>query len=153
MNTRIFSKLLMAAFILFSFGSCQKDVYEIYDVNEIEVLPINAQKTKAKRDAQYISILYTNYFQEPIGPSKLLQALDAIRSVGDKQIAYDMIVSKYLTNAPIIPSKAEMDADPEELLREALAEMSASKAAGKVAKLTGLDRQTLYARAVEMKSS
>jgi hypothetical protein len=117
MNTRIFSKLLMAALILFSFGSCQKDVYEIYDVNEIEVLPINAQKTKAKRDAQYISILYTNYFQEAIGPSKLLQALDAIRSVGDKQIASDMIVSKYLTNAPIIPSKAEMDADPEAFIR------------------------------------
>lgn len=42
-------------------------------------------------------------------------------------------------------------ADPDALLREALEGMSASKAAGKVAKLTGLDRQSLYARAVELK--
>ena len=42
--------------------------------------------------------------------------------------------------------------DPDVLLREALAEMSASKAAGMVAKATGLDRQTLYARAVELKA-
>ena len=44
-----------------------------------------------------------------------------------------------------------MTGDPDALLREALADMSASKAAGKVAKATGLDRQALYARAVELK--
>jgi 16S rRNA (cytidine1402-2'-O)-methyltransferase len=41
--------------------------------------------------------------------------------------------------------------DPDDLLRRALAEMSPSKAAGQVAKATGLDRQTLYARAMELK--
>ncbi|MFL0356623.1 16S rRNA (cytidine(1402)-2'-O)-methyltransferase [Erythrobacter sp. GH1-10] len=50
------------------------------------------------------------------------------------------------------PSDAPPTGDPEALLREALSEMSASKAAGKVAKATGMDRQTLYARAVELKS-
>ena len=49
------------------------------------------------------------------------------------------------------PVETKSDTDPDELLREALDEMSASKAAGKVAKATGLDRQTLYARAVELK--
>lgn len=49
------------------------------------------------------------------------------------------------------PVKAASTADPDELLREALQEASASKAAGKVAKITGLDRQTLYSRAVELK--
>lgn len=42
--------------------------------------------------------------------------------------------------------------DPDALLREALQDMSVSKAAGMVAKATGLDRQTLYTRAVELKS-
>ena len=49
------------------------------------------------------------------------------------------------------PVEENFQADPDELLADALEEMSASKAAGKVAKATGLDRQTLYARAVELK--
>ncbi len=50
------------------------------------------------------------------------------------------------------PVAAATTADPDALLKEALAEVSVSKAAGRVAKLTGLDRQMLYARAVELKS-
>jgi len=50
------------------------------------------------------------------------------------------------------PVEEACTADPDELLKEALLDASASKAAGKVAKITGLDRQTLYARAVELKS-
>lgn len=42
--------------------------------------------------------------------------------------------------------------DPDAMLRAALAEASPAKAAGMVAKATGMDRQTLYARAVELKS-
>lgn len=49
------------------------------------------------------------------------------------------------------PAKAQISVDPDALLIEALEDMSASKAAGMVAKATGLDRQTLYARAVELK--
>ena len=51
------------------------------------------------------------------------------------------------------PVAAPVDADPDALLQEALKEMSASKAAGMVAKKTGADRQSLYARAVELKSA
>ena len=39
--------------------------------------------------------------------------------------------------------------DPDALLREALATLKPSQAAGQVAKATGLDRKTLYARALE----
>ncbi len=50
------------------------------------------------------------------------------------------------------PVESASKADPDALLREALSEMSASKAAKEVAKATGLDRQTLYARAVELRA-
>ncbi len=113
MNMQIFTRLWIAAFVVLSLTACQKDVYEVYEINTVDVLPVNAQKNKAKTDAQYISILYTNFFQLPIGPNKLLDALDAIRSIGDKQIAYDIIVSKYLNQSPQLPSKEEMFDDPE----------------------------------------
>ena len=50
------------------------------------------------------------------------------------------------------PVETASEIDPDALLREALGEMSASKAAGKVAKATGVDRQALFARAVELKA-
>ncbi|MEM7778904.1 MAG: 16S rRNA (cytidine(1402)-2'-O)-methyltransferase [Pseudomonadota bacterium] len=53
-----------------------------------------------------------------------------------------------LVGPPVETASSE---DPDVLLRDALDEMSASKAAGKVAKATGLDRQSLYARAIELR--
>ncbi|MBV7259982.1 16S rRNA (cytidine(1402)-2'-O)-methyltransferase [Erythrobacter crassostreae] len=50
------------------------------------------------------------------------------------------------------PDVSISTADPDALLREALQEVSPSKAAAKVSKATGIDRQTLYTRAVELKS-
>lgn len=44
------------------------------------------------------------------------------------------------------------DADPEELLREALETLKPSQAAAQVAKATGMDRKALYARAMELKN-
>lgn len=49
------------------------------------------------------------------------------------------------------PGEAPLEVDPDALLREALKDLPVSKAAGKVAKATGIDRQTLYARAMELK--
>ena len=118
MNMQISTKLFLLTFLLVTIISCEKDIYEVYEINSLEVLPVNAQKDKAKSDAQYISILYTNYFQVPIGPNKLLDALNAIRSIGDKQIAFDIISSKYLNQSPEIPTKMEMDADPEAFIRD-----------------------------------
>ena len=50
------------------------------------------------------------------------------------------------------PGAKAASVDVDALLGEALQDMSVSKAAGMVAKATGLDRQTLYTRAVELKS-
>lgn len=50
------------------------------------------------------------------------------------------------------PVAQAISEDPDDLLRAALADASPSKAAAQVAKATGLDRPSLYARAVELKS-
>jgi 16S rRNA (cytidine1402-2'-O)-methyltransferase len=49
------------------------------------------------------------------------------------------------------PPEEDFEGNPDALLREAMASMKASQAAAQVAKLTGLDRKELYARAMEMK--
>ncbi len=50
------------------------------------------------------------------------------------------------------PAEQALSDNPDQLLNEALETLSPSKAAAQVAKATGLDRQTLYARAVELKN-
>lgn len=50
------------------------------------------------------------------------------------------------------PAQSHDEIDPDDLLREALADLKASQAAAQVAKATGLDRKALYARALELKS-
>lgn len=118
MNMPIFIKLWIGILVILCFSGCETDLYEVYEINPVEVLPVNADKDKAKTDAQYISILYTNFFQVPIGTNNMLGALGAILSIGDKQIAYDIIVSKYLNSSPNVPTKEEMNADPETFVRD-----------------------------------
>lgn len=48
------------------------------------------------------------------------------------------------------PNDEQPHGDPDDLLREALATLKPSQAAGHVAKATGLDRKALYARALEI---
>lgn len=55
-----------------------------------------------------------------------------------------------LVGPPVETSSGEVDADA--LLREALRTEKASQAAAQVAKATGLDRKTLYARAMELRA-
>ncbi len=54
-----------------------------------------------------------------------------------------------LVSPPVDKAAGKLDADA--LLLDALAEFKPSKAAGQVAKATGLDRRVLYARALELR--
>ncbi|NOT36696.1 MAG: hypothetical protein HOP11_04910 [Saprospiraceae bacterium] len=97
--------------------SCQKDYY-VYQIDDQTVLPVNSQKIKPKSVSQYISILYTNFFQRAISPNSMLGAQKAIESIGDKQVAFDILLSKYMNDPKvIIPSKEEMLKDPEAFIR------------------------------------
>jgi len=117
MNMPTFNKIwLFSALLLFI--SCQKE-HTVYEIKDVTVLPVNSQKNKAKTSGQYISILYTNFFQEPIGPNKMLEAQNAILSIGDKKIAYEMLVSKYMNDPRVmLPSMDDMRDDTEVFVRE-----------------------------------
>ena len=134
-------------------------------------------KDKARRDVleEVAGIDATLVFYET-GP-RLAKSLAAIAEVlGERQVSVAreltklheecrsgsaaVLVEHYAAHPPkgeIVlmvgpPRDAPADAtDADALLREALAEMKPSQAAGKVAKATGLDRKRLYARAMELR--
>jgi hypothetical protein len=106
----------IATLALFLAG-CQKDYY-VYEINDQTILPVNSQKIKPKSITQYISILYTNFFQKAISPNSMLQAQKAIESVGDKQVAFDILLSKYMNDPKVIlPTVESMRQDPEGFIR------------------------------------
>lgn len=119
MNMQIFYRGLGIVILscLLAIG-CKEEVY-VYEVNDVEISPINSTKNKPKTESQYISVLYTNLFQEAIGPNRMLEALAAIQSIGDKRIAFDILVSKYMADGRVVlPTEQEMRADPESFVRD-----------------------------------
>lgn len=103
--------------IMLTFSNCQKDFY-VYEIEDQTILPVNSQKIKPKSVPQYISILYTNFFQKAISPNSMLQAQQAIESIGDKQVAFDILLSKYMNDSRVIlPSLESMQKDPEAFIR------------------------------------
>ena len=120
MSMPIFNKingLLVLISCLLILTACQRDT-PLYGIEDLTIDPVNSEKNKPKTHTQYISILYTNLFQEAIGPNRMLEALAAIESIGDKQIAYDILVSKYMNDdSVILPSEDMMRSDPEGFIR------------------------------------
>ena len=138
-------------------------------------LPSKAS-ARAATIAEVASIRATLVFYES-GP-RLSAALSALaEGLGDRDAAVTREISKHYEEAvtgtlstlaaryadagpkgeivvvvapPGDPAPAS-DEDAEAALTEALTRLPASKAAGEVAKRLGLDRRTLYARALEMK--
>lgn len=104
MGFRIF--LLVLVFGLF-ISSCDKE--PIYEVNEVELLPSNASKTKLKTDQQYVSILYANLFQTALSSGNLFEVSQCIQSVGDKVLVREVIISNYMNRPTVqLPTDAEM---------------------------------------------
>ena len=100
--------LLLAVLAL---TSCKEKNY-YYELNEVNVNPNNANKDKLKTNEQFVAILYTNLFQQAASPNEIAEMAALIRSIGDKQLAYETIVARMMAdNAIDFPSDSEMRAD------------------------------------------
>lgn len=133
-------------------------------------------KTKARRDvlAEVGAVPATLVFYETA--PRLADALAAIDEVLPRRevaVARELtkkfeecrsgtpteLIAHYAAHPPkgeivlvVAPPAAQVsDADPDDLLRAALQTSKASQAAAEVARVTGLDRKALYARALELK--
>lgn len=122
MNMLTSDKIAILVLMIFSlqiFSSCTVEDNYLYEIKEQTILPVNSEKDKDKSNVQYISILYTNLFRKAMSPNDMLDALRAIESIGDKQIAFDILVSKYMNSDEVVlPTEEEMREDPEKFIRD-----------------------------------
>ncbi len=99
------AKILIFLFLgLVVATGCKKkeEFNEIYELDEFNALPPSSGKLKVKTDEQYVSILYSNLFQEAISVSQLNEITKAMFSVGDKQLAREMVVNTFMKDPKVV---------------------------------------------------
>jgi hypothetical protein len=96
------------------FSSCTKERIIGYEVDNASVVEDKSRKTKKKNDAEFISILYTNLYQSAISPNQLYKTQNVLYSIGDQDVANEMLLSNYFNTSGItIPTNAVMRSDIE----------------------------------------
>lgn len=95
-------------------ASCTKERIIGYGVDNASVVEDKSQKTKKKNDTEFISILYTNLYQSAISPNQLYKTQNVLYSIGDQDVANEMLLSNYFNTMGItIPKDAVMRSDIE----------------------------------------
>jgi len=110
--------LFIIFFFLFRVSSCKKEDV-VYDINQLQSSSYNANKNKLKSIGQYISIVYANLFQKALSSNELVEITRCIESIGDKQVAHEIVLSNFMNRGDvIIPSDSMMRADLDLFLEE-----------------------------------
>ncbi len=92
---------------------CKKDKLEdkIFEINEVTLYPSASAKLKEKTESQWIAVVYTNLFQQALSAGDIYRAGQCITSIGDKELAREVIISNFMNSSsplPSIPSDSEM---------------------------------------------
>ena len=108
LQLRYLTPISLVIGLLLMFSSCEERTY-VYDVNDVFVDANDANKDKEKTVEQFIAILYANLFQKALSPNELVDATEIVASIGDKQIAYETIIAKFMNDSEaVVPSNSEM---------------------------------------------
>lgn len=100
-----------------NFVGCTKERIIGYDVSSASVVEDKSKKTKKKNDAEFVSILYTNLYQSAISPNQLYKTQNVIYSIGDQDVANEMLLSNYFNTSGItIPKNEEMRKDIDQFI-------------------------------------
>lgn len=93
-------------------SSCKKDPDVLFELTPVTLYGSAAEKDKLKSTEQFVSILYTNIFQQALSSNQVFELTRCLESIGDKELAREVVISNFF-NAPgvIIPTVAEMQAD------------------------------------------
>ena len=105
-------------FLIIMLFSCKEKSY-VHEINEINVAQNNADKNKEKTPEIFINIAYANLYQEPLSANRLVDATEAVLSIGDKQVAYETLIAKMMVDTDVIlPTNAEMRNDLETFVED-----------------------------------
>lgn len=95
-----------------AFSSCKKEPEASFVLNDVELYPNAAGKTKIKSNQQYVAILHANLFQTALSANDIFEIDQCIESIGDKELAREVIISNFMNDpAVVLPTVEEMNTD------------------------------------------
>jgi hypothetical protein len=101
-------------------AACTEKENLSYGLQDQVVYEDKTQKTKRKSESEYISILYTNLYQQPISPNQLYKTQQVVQSIGDRTLAWEMLLSNYFNKPGIqMPDEAFMRAETDSFINMA----------------------------------
>lgn len=113
------SKILFFGILVILLGAGCKEEQYTYGVEDVLVQPVDLSGKKSKTPEQFLNILYANLYQKAMSANQLVKATDVITSIGDKQVAYETVISKFMNDPNIIlPTEESMRTDPESFVKE-----------------------------------
>jgi hypothetical protein len=97
-------------------AGCKKDITQqeiysnvVYEVNPVEIYESNAEKNKQKSPEQFISLLYSDLFNETISGDALNNLAEIALSFGDKGLINTMLLENALNSPALdVPTNEEM---------------------------------------------
>lgn len=116
---QVLTKVLVVLMASMCLLSCKKEPEAQFVLNDVELLPPNAEKNKLKTNEQYVAILYANLFQTALSANDLFDLNNTIESIGDKELAREVIISNFMNDGGVqLPNIEEMNGDIDNFINE-----------------------------------
>ena len=104
--------LALATVMLLAGCTAEPDV--TYGLLPLELNASNAEKDRVKPIDQWITILHADLFGEALGSAELFEIKQAFFSVGDQEIAREVLVSNFMQEEDVqLPDPGAMTSDPD----------------------------------------
>ncbi len=99
--------------------SCKPEPETSFILNDVELYPSSAGKTKEKTNEQFVAILHANLFQTALSANDVYDVNRCIESIGDKELAREVIISNFMNDPAVqLPSVEEMNADIDQFIED-----------------------------------
>lgn len=104
---KVFPFLIVLTFLI----GCKQDE-DVYGVNDLKAHSINAGKNKEKSDEQYVAVLHSDFYGQPVSVSDMNAVGHVFMSIGDKNLAHELLISNYMNSGSVhLPGDSVMRAD------------------------------------------
>lgn len=114
---------IITTVFIFTFSSCKKETIDdkVFQVENVNLYSSASSKLKEKTESQWIAVLYTNLFQQALSASDIYRAGQCITSIGDKELAREVIISNFMNSTsptPLIPTNTDMRSDLDVFIKD-----------------------------------